>query len=982
MKKILRGAKVIVLCFLMAVFSVGNIFPAPALAQQMLPHPAQPFTAKIGLSYEDSANPYSDDVKPALESPELYGIENPPNILVVLLDDVGYSQLNTFGGSVPTATLDTLAENGLRYTEFHTTALCAPTRSALLTGHNHHSASNGILPEMGTGFPGYSSMIPDSTATIGKVLHEYGYDTSWYGKDHNVPQWETSIAGPFDHWPTNLGFDYYYGFVGGSTDQYHPASLVENTTRLQSPDTNADGTPYHLTVDLADHAIDHLRQLNAVAPQKPFFAYFATGATHAPHQVPKKWIDAIKAIQEAKKVENPEPVAADAKRSFFDLAEIKAMLGKVIDGDLDVQNLVTAIQEIQNPDSDIVANNPDAGSGGSTLEKVKAALEKAMGSDLTLEEVQTIIDNSVDFSKGWDYYRDQTFQRQKDLGVIPQDAYLTKRDDSLPAWDSLGPEHKKVYTAMMEVFAAFTAQTDHEVGRVIKEIENIGKLDNTLIFYIVGDNGSSAEGELEGLLNELSVFNQINEPFYQKVEAVDDGTLGSYLYYNHFPAAWAWAMDTPFQWTKQIASHFGGTRNGLVVSWPNGIDEAQNNTTRYQFSHAIDIMPTILEAIGIDAPVEVDGIAQKPMEGTSFFDTFNNPHHKSSHTTQYFEMLGNQGIYNREVDYPDPADPNLTINGKGWMASAIRSIPWDPDPIADETLLHMNWELYCIEDCGTGEISLDENGENQVSIEGLNCDQQYVQFPSSDYPDDGSTTVSLNDYAQAHNLADQCPNKLDEMVKLFYAEAARYNVLPLNDQKIERYDVALRPSWVQGERTTFTYPDKIRVTEGAIPDVRNKYHTITANVTIPEGTEPEGMLATFGGRFAGYGFFINKDHKLEYNYNLSDVKHTGIVSDDPIDSSYVSLKFVYVPNSDENEAGATVTLYGNGEQIGQGCLDESLLSRFTIDETFDVGFDTGTPVIDDYTLPFDFNGTLDTVTVDISPPEPTDNETICASANN
>ncbi|MDY7022319.1 MAG: arylsulfatase [Cyanobacteriota bacterium] len=777
------------IAFLIATIFFLESTPSPALAQEILPHPDKPFTGKTGLTFKTST-----PVKTQLKVPQNFGIENAPNILVVLIDDVGYGQFSTFGGSIPTPAMDRVAKNGLRYTQFHTTALCSPTRAALLTGRNHHSVGTGVIGEAGTGFPGYSGVIPNSAGSFAKILQENGYNTSWYGKNHNVPDWETSVAGPFDRWPVGLGFDYFYGFVGGDTDQYSPA-LVENTTRLEPPKTNADGSPYHLTVDLADHAISWIRQVKAAAPQKPFLAYFATGATHAPHQVPEVWI-----------------------KPFEDK-----------------------------------------------------------------------------FDMGWDKYREETFERQKKLGVIPKDAQLTPRPDSLAAWDSLPPEEQKVYARMAEVFAGFTAQTDHEVGRVIQAIDDLGELDNTLVFYIAGDNGSSAEGGFEGLLNEMTFFNALPESTEEKLAAIDE--LGGPMYYNHFPAAWAWAMDSPFRWTKQIASHFGGTRNGMAISWPTQIKD--KGGIRYQFSHVIDIAPTILEAVGIEAPVEINGIAQKPIEGTSLVYTFDDAKAPTRHTTQYFEMLGNQGIYS-----------------EGWMASALWNEPWNPNPPTDKDILNLDWELYHIDE----------------------------------------------DFTQANNIAAENPRKLQEMKGLFYAEAAKYNVLPLDGRKTERLDVANRPSLTVG-RNTFIYPDQMRIPEGSAPDLKQVSHTITANVVIPE-TGVEGMLATLGGRFGGYGLFV-EDGKLVYHYNLADVERYNIVSDQEIPTGEVTLKAVYKSDSDQPYSGADVTLYANNKKIGSGRVEKTLPNRITLDETLDIGFDTGTPVTETYRLPFDFTGTLDKVTIEL-----------------
>lgn len=760
-----------------------------APAQEVLPRPEPPFAGKIGLTYKDS-----EAVKPELKIPATFGLEDPPNILVVLIDDAGYGQFGTFGGAIPTPAMDRVASSGLRYTRFHTTALCSPTRAALLTGRNHHSVGTGVIGEAGTGFPGYDGIIPKSAATFAEVLREYGYANAWFGKNHNVPDWETSLVGPFDRWADALGFDYFYGFVGGDTDQYSPA-LVEGKKRIEPPDANEDGSPYHLTTDLADHAIRTFRAAKAVAPQRPVFLYFATGATHAPHQVPTEWI-----------------------------AKFKGQ-----------------------------------------------------------------------FDMGWDAYREQTFARQKELGVVPADAQLTPRPESLPAWDSLPEDERKVYARMMEVFAAFTAHTDHEVGRVIDAIDEAGELDNTLILYMAGDNGSSAEGGLNGLLNEMTFFNALPEPLDTKLAAID--TLGSDKHYNHFPAAWAWAMDTPFQWTKQIASHFGGTRNGLAISWPKRIKA--RGEIRHQFHHVIDIAPTILEIVGVTFPAQFNGVAQKPIEGVSMVYSFDDADAPDRRTTQYFEMLGSQGIYH-----------------DGWMASAIRGVPWLSEPEPGD-LLNMPWELYHVDE----------------------------------------------DFSQADNLADRNPEKLDELVKLFFAEAAKYDVLPLDDRKTERLNVANRPSLTEG-RTSFTYPNLLRLPEGAAPDLKHKSHTITARVVIPEGGA-EGMLITLGGRFAGFGLYV-QDGKLIYDYNLAGVERYVVPSGEPLPTGAVTLKAVYVTDADRPFAGATVSLFANDAKIGEGDIVRSLPNRVTLDETLDIGFDTGTPVAEGYAMPFRFTGRLDGVTIELN----------------
>lgn len=774
------------LTLLVAFFPIMQ--PNSVVAQEVLPRPEEPFAGRIGLTYKDS-----QAVKPQLKVPATFGLENPPNILIVLIDDCGFGQMGTFGGGIPTPTLDRIANNGLKYTRFHTTALCSPTRAALLTGRNHHSVGSGVIGEAGTGFPGYSGIIPSSAATFAEIIREYGYANAWFGKNHNVPDWETSLVGPFDRWADGLGFDYFYGFVGGDTDQFHPA-LVENKKRMEAPETNEDGSPYHFTTDIADHAIRMMRSSKAVAPQRPFCVYFATGATHAPHQVPQDWVNKFK--------------------------------GK--------------------------------------------------------------------FDAGWDVYREETFKRQIAMGIIPANTKLTARPASLPAWDSLPAAERKVYARMMEVFAAFTAHTDYEVGRLVDAVEDMGELDNTLVVYMAGDNGSSAEGGLNGLLNEMTFFNGIPEPLDGKLAAID--TLGTDKHYNHFPAGWAHAMDTPFQWTKQIASHFGGTRNGLAISWPKGIKA--RGEVRDQFHHVIDIAPTILEIIGAEAPAQFNGVSQKPMEGVSMAYTFDDANAEDRRTTQYFEMLGNQGIYH-----------------DGWMASAVRGVPWLSEN-APGDLLNMPWELYHVEE----------------------------------------------DFSQAVDLAKKHPEKLDTLVKQFFAEAARYNVLPLDDRKTERLNVDNRPSLTAG-RKSFTYPDLLRLPEGAAPDLKHRNHTITAKVTIPDAGA-EGMIFTQGGRFAGYGLYV-QDGKLVYAYNLAGVEQYSIKSQSVLPKGEVTVKAVYKTDADKPFAGATVILFANDKKLGEGRVEKSIPNRVTLDETFDIGFDTGTPVAEGYDMPFRFTGKLGAVTIEL-----------------
>ena len=511
----------------------------------VLPRPDYHFSGNVGRTYLDSA-------KPQFPQP-VQAPKGAPNIVLILIDDAGFGQFSTFGGGIPSPTMDKLAAEGLRYNRFHTTALCSPTRAALITGRNHHSSATGVIGEMATGYDGYTSVIPRSHGSVGEVLRQNGYMTAWIGKNHNTPAWEASEAGPFDRWANGFGFDYFYGFNGGDMNHWNPI-LYENRNLVPaSTDPN-----YYLTTDLADKAIAWVRKVKSISPDRPFFLYVAPGATHAPHHAPKEWIDKFK--------------------------------GK--------------------------------------------------------------------FDMGWDQYREETFARQKKLGVIPPDTKLTKRSEGLPAWDSLNADQKRLYARMMEVFAGYGASVDFEMGRIIDAVKQLPGADNTLFIYIAGDNGSSAEGGLEGTLNENLFFNGFPDKWQDELKAIDE--LGGPKHFNHFPAAWAHAMDTPFQWTKQVASHFGGTRNPMIVSWPAKIKD--KGGLRDQFMHVIDVVPTIYEVTGITAPTNLNGVQQAPIEGISFAYTFDDAKAKSRRTTQYFEMVVNRGIYH-----------------DGWMASALSFPPWQSD---------------------------------------------------------------------------------------------------------------------------------------------------------------------------------------------------------------------------------------------------------------------------------------------------------------
>ena len=534
----------------------------PALAQDVLPRPEPPFKGIIGETYKTS----TPDKIPLIKAPD-----GAPNVLIVLIDDSGFGQWSTFGGLIPTPNLDRIAANGLRYTRFHTTALCSPTRAALLTGRNHHSVGTGMITELGNGYPGYSGQIPSSAGMVSEILRQNGYSTAFIGKNHNIADWETSVSGPFDRWPSRQGFDHFYGFIGGEANQWAPA-LYRDTTPVEMEIPKGMEGRYTLNDSLADEVIKYINKEKSATPDRPFFVYYAPGATHAPHHVPKEWIAKFK--------------------------------GK--------------------------------------------------------------------FDQGWDKYREEAYKRQLQLGVIPADAKLTPRPKENPAWDSLNNDQKRVATRLMEAFAAYTAQTDFEVGRVLDALRDTGQLDNTLVIWEIGDNGSSMEGTLNGVFNEMSSLNGVPEDTSYVVKHIDEiGGPGSY---NHFPVGWAWAMNTPFQWGKQVASHFGGTRNPVVISWPARIKD--KGGVRTQFHHVIDLVPTILEAAHVTAPTELNGVKQKPIEGVSMMYSFDDPKAKEQRPTQYFEMFGNRALYH-----------------EGWIAVARHGrLPWENAGSYDFD--KDTWELY------------------------------------------------------------------------------------------------------------------------------------------------------------------------------------------------------------------------------------------------------------------------------------------------
>ena len=763
-----------------------------------LPQSPQKFRGEINTNAIQSKAYWSELVVPP---------KGAPNILLIMTDDVGFSAPSTFGGVIPTPALDRVGQMGLRYTRFHTTALCSPTRAALLTGRNHHSVATGVVVDQATGFPGYDSVIKRDTVAIGEILRLNGYDTSWFGKDHNTPQWVASQAGPFTDWPTGpiKGFDYYYGFIGDDTSQWQPNNLFRNTTPIE-PYLGHPG--WNLITAMADEAIGRIRMMNEVQPDRPFMIYYAPGGTHAPHHPTPEWTKKI--------------------------------------------------------------------------------------SDMHL------------FDGGWNKLRETIFANQKKLGIVPQDAQLTAWPDDLPKWDTLDAEAKKLYIREADVYAAYLAYTDHEIGRVIQAIEDAGKLDNTLIIYISGDNGASPEGTLHGLYSEFAVLNGIHPTVAENMKFYD--VWGTDQTYPHYAVPWAWAWDTPYQWTKEVASHFGGTRNGMAMAWPARIKDAGG--IRTQFHHVIDIMPTILEAVGLPEPVMVNGVAQRPVEGVSMIYTWDKADAPGERLTQYFEMFGSRAIYH-----------------DGWIASAPPVVaPWALSlaPPPTDVMNDFKWELYNLED----------------------------------------------DWTQATDLAAKEPDKLRDMEQLFIMQAEKYNVFPLDDRTLPRF-IGPKPSYIPG-RTEFTYSGELTNVPfpgvAGAPNLLNKSYTITAEVEIPNGGA-EGILITDGGRFSGYGFYLLKGVPV-FTWNLLQLDTVKWQGKEALTSGKHTLEFDWKYDGPGLGKGGTGTLKVDGTAVDTKPMPKSLPVGIGWVETFNVGIDTGTSVDgQDYQVPFPFTGKIDKLTVKLGPEE-------------
>ena len=860
------------------VFLFAAILPVAWAAQQVTGELGSPSTTTTvnGKQLPPPPPQFGGLIKPSAADskpwwpPRIVPPKGAPNVLLIMTDDQGYGVSGTFGGVIPTPALDRIAKAGLRYTQFHSTALCSPTRAALITGRNHHSVGFGVIGELSTGYPGYDSIIGPENATIGEILKENGYATSWFGKNHNTPGFQySSTAGPFDQWPSGMGFEYFYGFMGGETDQWEPYLFRDHTQVFPWV-----GKPsYNLTTDLADDAIRYMRDLNASAPDKPFLVYYVPGGSHSPHQPRREWIEKFK--------------------------------GK--------------------------------------------------------------------FDMGWEKMREEIFANQKRLGVVPANTRLTPWPDDLPKWDSLTAEQRKLYARQAEVFAAYTAYTDYEIGRVIQEVEDMGKLDNTLIIYIDGDNGTSPEGTLSGTYNQLTAYNGITD-VPQPLQLLHYEAWGSDKTYPHMAVPWAWAFDTPFKWTKQVASHFGGTRQGIAISWPGHIKDVGG--IRTQFHHMIDIAPTILEAAGIQAPDMVNGIKQKPMEGVSMAYTFDqaNSNSPSKRDTQYFEMVGNRAIYH-----------------DGWIAATTPpSPPWlmgtgkMPDVVNG-----YHWELYNI----------------------------------------------AEDYSEYNDVAAQQPAKLRELQALFSTEAAKYNVFPMDNSTFTRL-LTPRPSAVAG-KTVFTYAgENSGIPVGNAPSILDRNYTITANITVPDGGA-EGVIATMGGRFGGYALILTHSFnwwlksdlfkaigltllvlglllvwwgrnqgrwKLRFGYALLLIAALGLGAVFATDLfgigrgrplfvyNFLDLErfrwrglsglgagkhtivFDFKYDGPGPAKGGTGVLTVDGKEVDRKTIPHTIPLLMSIDETFDIGIDTRTPVDLTYEVPFRFTGTIDKLNYKLEPEQMTAEE--------
>ncbi len=768
------------------------LLSAPALAQQAAPtldRTALPIPQPAPRQYTEL------DVRDATPPPRFVvnAPEGAPNVLLVLVDDLGFAGTSLFGGPVGTPNFDRIASEGLYYNNFHTTAVCSPTRAAIKSGRNHHVNNMGGIIETGTAFPGNTGQIPNTVAPVAEILRLNGYSTAAFGKWHETAAWEASISGPLYRWPTDQGFDKFYGFLGGETNQWAPY-IYDGVHPVELP----DDPDYHFLTDMTNQTVAWIRYQKALTPDRPFFVYFSPGATHAPHHVPEKWIERWK--------------------------------GK--------------------------------------------------------------------FDQGWDKLRDEVLARQIKHGVVPRGTTLAPKPKAIPDWDTLSADEKRLFTRQVEVFAGYVEMVDHEIGRVVEAIGETGQLDNTLIFFVYGDNGTSAEGGRNGMFSEMTYFNGVQEKVADMLKKIDK--WGGPETYPHMAAGWAVAFDTPYQWTKQVASDHGGTKVGMAIHWPEKIKA--RGEMRGQFHHVIDVAPTILEAAGLPEPRLVNGVPQHPMDGTSMVYTFADAGAKDRHTTQYFEMFGNRAIYK-----------------DGWFARTIHKAPWEPKPrhALDEDV----WELY----------------------------------------------DTRSDFSLVNDLAAKNPQKLAELQTIFMEEAARNQVLPIDDRTVERVNAAIagRPDLMAG-RTSLTLAEGMTgMTENVFLNIKNKSKAITAEVEVPQGGG-NGAIIVQGGRFGGWALYV-KDGVPAYDYNFLGLERTTIASSRALAPGKATIKYDFAYDGGGLGKGGTGTLYVNGEQVGQGRIERTQPMIFSADETADVGIDLATPVVE--TIGSEarsrFTGSIPKVTVEV-----------------
>lgn len=756
---------------------------SPAFAQAVLPRPDRSFEGKVGTSPTSSTPSWpSRTVAPAKS----------PNVLVILTDDIGFGASSTFGGPLPTPTLDKLGIAGARYNNFNTTSMCSPTRAALLTGRNAHAVGSGAITDVASGYPGYNSVIPQSAATMARILRDNGYNTAMFGKHHNIPRWEASLTGPFNHWPTGLGFEYFMGFIIGDTNQWQPR-LYRNTTSIDAPGNTSTFDAY-----MADDAIHWIHQQKAVAPDKPFLVYYATGTGHGPHQAPADWIAKFK--------------------------------GR--------------------------------------------------------------------FDRGWDAIRQETFDRQRKMGIIPSDARLTPRPDALPAWSSLTLPERQVAAKHMEVYAATVAYRDAQIGRMIDELKRMGQFDNTLIVYIEGDNGASGEGGLRGTFNEIGYHRNglHSRTTADDLKHLDE--LGGPDSYPLYPAGWGWAMNTPFQWTKQIASHLGGIRNGMVLSWPGHIEPSK--TVRGQFAHISDVMPTILEATGIAAPSKVDGVQQQPITGKSLSYTFHDPKAVEPPRTQYFEMLANRSIYSN-----------------GWLANTKpRRVPWELSAPPGDPSTSYEWELYDLK----------------------------------------------HDFSQSKDLASANPAKLSEMKQLFDGEAKKYQVYPLDDRINAERQGAGRRHYEEKRSEYVYWGKSLSIAEDEAPVFAGKSFRIDVDVNLAKGDQGGPLMARgswFGG-WSFYLMngvptaLVAQSERKEDQFLVSGTR--------PLPLGRSRITYTFKAASQKRDTAGELCILVENVQEHCGQVTRTPASDAGQGETIDIGVDTGAPVSKDYKVGEPFSGDLQKLT--------------------